>query len=85
MTTLDEHLALEIPFPSPRLADIAAKVLEVDKDLKPEVSQRVIRTQDSSLIIEFNTSTLKLLRTVVNSQLDMVRMVVETMEAFDSD
>ncbi|KAF9161142.1 hypothetical protein DFQ27_007386 [Actinomortierella ambigua] len=84
MTSLDEHLTLEIPFPSPRLAEIAAKVLEVDKDLKPEVSQRVIRTDDSSLIIEFNTSTLKLLRTVVNSQLDMVRMVVETMGAFDS-
>ncbi|KAG0244795.1 hypothetical protein BGW41_006353 [Actinomortierella wolfii] len=85
MTALHERLTLQIPFPSPRLADIAAKVLEVDKDLKPEVSQRVIRTEDSSLVIEFSTSTLKLLRTVVNSQLDMVRMVVETMEAFDSE
>ncbi|KAF9423465.1 hypothetical protein BGZ94_008278 [Podila epigama] len=81
--SLNEHLTLQIPFPSSRLARIAADVLEVDKDLKPEVSRRIISTQDATLKLDFHTSTLKLLRTVVNSSLEMVQMVVNTMGAFD--
>ncbi|KAF9375806.1 hypothetical protein CPC16_000517 [Podila verticillata] len=65
------------------LAKIAADVLEVDKDLKPEVSRRIVTTQDSIMTLDFRTSTLKLLRTVVNSSLEMVQMVVNTMGAFD--
>ncbi|KAF9300486.1 hypothetical protein BGZ74_007823 [Mortierella antarctica] len=81
--SLHERLTLQIPFPSPRLAKIAADVLEVDKDLKPEVSRRIITTQDSIMTLDFHTSTLKLLRTVVNSSLEMVQMVVNTMGVFD--
>ncbi|KAF9202040.1 hypothetical protein BGZ49_007777 [Haplosporangium sp. Z 27] len=84
-TTLSEHLTLQIPFPSSRLAKIAASVLDVDKDLKPEVSQRIITTNDNILSIEFQTTTLKLLRTVVNSSMEMVQMVVNTMGSFDTE
>lgn len=42
---------LQIPLPSPRLAKIAADVLDVDKDLKPEVSRRLISTQDNILTL----------------------------------
>lgn len=45
------HRTLQIPFPSPRLAKIAADVLEVDKDLKPEVSRRIVTTQDSIMTL----------------------------------
>lgn len=76
---------LQIPFPSARLAKIAANVLDVDKDLKPEVSRRDISTQENILTLDFETSTLKLLRTVVNSSLDMVQMVVSTMGSFDTE
>ncbi|KAK3844063.1 MAG: transcription factor Pcc1-domain-containing protein [Linnemannia gamsii] len=76
---------LQIPLPSPRLAKIAADVLDVDKDLKPEVSRRLISTQDNILTLDFQTSTLKLLRTVVNSSLEMVQMVVSTMASFDTE
>ncbi|KAF9903342.1 hypothetical protein BX616_001659 [Lobosporangium transversale] len=85
ITALNEQLTLQIPFPSPRLAKIAADVLDVDKDLKPEVSRRIIRTQDNILILDFQTSTLKLLRTVINSSLEMAQMVVNTMGAFDTE
>ncbi|KAF9295010.1 hypothetical protein BGZ88_002935 [Linnemannia elongata] len=82
---LNERLTLQIPLPSPRLAKIAADVLDVDKDLKPEVSRRLISTQDNILTLDFQTSTLKLLRTVVNSSLEMVQMVVSTMASFDTE
>ncbi|KAF9944646.1 hypothetical protein BGZ70_004458 [Mortierella alpina] len=82
---LNERLTIQIPFPSSRLAAVAASVLDVDKDLKPEVSRRFIRTQDNMLILDFQTSTLKLLRTVVNSSMEMVQMVVNTMDAFDTE
>ncbi|KAF9584379.1 hypothetical protein BGW38_006668 [Lunasporangiospora selenospora] len=82
---LNERLTLQVPFPSARLAKIAADVLDVDKDLKPEVSRRVISTQDCIMTIDFETTTLKLLRTVVNSSLEMIQMVVSTMGAFDPE
>ncbi|KAF9958702.1 hypothetical protein BGZ72_011069 [Mortierella alpina] len=82
---LNERLTIQIPFPSSRLATVAASVLDVDKDLKPEVSRRFISTQDNMLILDFQTSTLKLLRTVVNSSMEMVQMVVNTMGAFDTE
>ncbi|GJJ73561.1 EKC/KEOPS complex subunit PCC1/LAGE3 [Entomortierella parvispora] len=85
LTALNEHLALRIPFPSPRLAKIAADVLDVDKDLKPEVSRRTISTEENILLLDFQTSTLKLLRTMVNSSLEMVQLVVNTMGAFDTE
>ncbi|KAF9102052.1 hypothetical protein BGX27_011194 [Mortierella sp. AM989] len=85
MAALNERLTLQIPFPSSRLAKIAANVLDVDKDLKPEVSQRVITTQDNILTLDFQTTTLKLLRTVVNSSMEMVQMVVNTMGSFDTE
>ncbi|KAF9995982.1 hypothetical protein BGZ65_008407, partial [Modicella reniformis] len=84
-TALNERLTLQIPFPSSRLAKIAADVLDVDKDLKPEVSRRVISTEENMLTLEFETSTLKLLRTVVNASLDMVQLVVNTMGSFDTE
>ncbi|KAG0251395.1 hypothetical protein BG011_007630 [Mortierella polycephala] len=84
-TALHERLTLQIPFPSSRLATIAAQVLDVDKDLKPEVSRRIISTQDNILTLDFQTSTLKLLRTVVNSSMEMVQMVVNTMGSFDTE
>jgi len=34
---------------------------------------------------DFQTSTLKLLRTVVNSSLEMAQMVVNTMGSFDTE
>ncbi|KAG0054963.1 hypothetical protein BGZ83_009947 [Gryganskiella cystojenkinii] len=95
LTTLNEHLhgvdpggvhlTLRIPFPTSRLAKIAADVLDVDRDLKPEVSRRTITTEDNILLLAFETSTLKLLRTVVNSSLEMVQLVVNTMGAFDTE
>ncbi|KAF9431775.1 hypothetical protein BGZ76_011717 [Entomortierella beljakovae] len=84
-TTLNERLTVQIPFPSARLAKIAADVLDVDKDLKPEVSRRIITTQDNILSLEFQTSTLKLLRTVVNSAMEMTQMVISTMGSFDTE
>ncbi|KAF9992948.1 hypothetical protein BGZ80_001194 [Entomortierella chlamydospora] len=84
-SALSERLTLQIPFPSARLAKIAADVLDVDKDLKPEVSQRLISTQDNILTLDFQTTTLKLLRTVVNSSMEMVQMVVNTMGTFDTE
>ncbi|KAF9379276.1 hypothetical protein BGX21_002676 [Mortierella sp. AD011] len=84
-SALSERLTLQIPFPSARLAKIAADVLDVDKDLKPEVSQRLISTQDNILTLDFQTTTLKLLRTVVNSSMEMIQMVVNTMGTFDTE
>jgi hypothetical protein len=42
---------MTIPFPSPDLALIAKQVLEVDKELKPELSQKLFTVKESNLVM----------------------------------
>lgn len=42
---------LTIPFPSSRLANIAERALNVDKELKSDQVKRIITTDDDKLIV----------------------------------
>ncbi|CAG8489685.1 1986_t:CDS:10 [Diversispora eburnea] len=66
---------LNIPFPSSQLANIAEKVLKVDKELKTEQVERIITVEEEVNLI--------ILRISVNSILDMIIMIIKTMDAFD--
>ncbi|CAG8533045.1 2166_t:CDS:2 [Gigaspora rosea] len=74
---------LTIPFPTQRLATIAQSVLNVDKELKSDQVNRVISTDDTNLVVQFNCSSVKMLRVSVNSLLEMLIMVTKTIDAFD--
>ncbi|RHZ87407.1 hypothetical protein Glove_35g22 [Diversispora epigaea] len=76
-------MILNIPFPSSRLANIAQKVLKVDKELKTDQVERIITVEEVNLIVKFKCSNIKILRISVNSILDMIIMVIKTMDAFD--
>ncbi|CAG8466258.1 10234_t:CDS:2 [Ambispora leptoticha] len=77
------YRSLTIPFPSPRLATIAARVLSVDKELKSNEVLRTIHAKDEELLVEFKCSSVRMLRVSVNSLMDMVIMVTRTMDVFD--
>ncbi|CAG8492316.1 6959_t:CDS:2 [Funneliformis caledonium] len=82
-TSLGHSLTLTIPFPSSRLASIAERTLNVDKELKSDQVKRIISTDDDKLIVTFDCASVKLLRVSVNSLLDMIIMITKTMDAFD--
>ncbi|KAL1933951.1 hypothetical protein VTP01DRAFT_8041 [Rhizomucor pusillus] len=80
---MEHTLRLEIPFPSERLADIALRVLNVDKELKTNQVKRELLTQENKLCANFEAVSARVLRVSVNSFLDMLAMVTRTMDQCD--
>ncbi|ORE02059.1 transcription factor Pcc1 [Rhizopus microsporus var. microsporus] len=79
---MDKIITLEIPLPNERLATIAARVIEVDKELKADQVKRTISAEGNILKVRFDCYTTKMLRVSVNSFLEYLTMVTRTMEAF---
>ncbi|CAO3668029.1 unnamed protein product [Rhizopus stolonifer] len=79
---MDNTVTLEIPFSNERLATVAARVLNVDKELKPNQVKRIISTKENMLLVRFECYTTKMLRVSVNSFLEYLIMVTRTMDAF---
>ncbi|KAK7752448.1 hypothetical protein SLS62_005601 [Diatrype stigma] len=91
-------LTLDVPFPSPRLASIALKALQVDKELSPLVrktfSVAVAASEESLaeeggegniLRTEYKATTNRMLRVAVNSFMESLYLVIEVMEQLDED
>ncbi|KAG2186226.1 hypothetical protein INT43_002664 [Umbelopsis isabellina] len=78
---LSRHL--EIPFPTPRLAEIAQRALSVDKELKGDQVKRSISVEDNMLKVDFDCISVRMLRVSTTSFFEMLTMVTNTMEMFD--
>ncbi|KAI2466634.1 Pcc1-domain-containing protein [Annulohypoxylon bovei var. microspora] len=89
-------LTIEVPFPTSRLASIALKTLQVDKELSPLV-QRTFSIGSSNegtangdvegtiLRTEYKATTNRMLRVAVNSFMDSLNLVLEVMQELDTD
>ncbi|KAI0842894.1 Pcc1-domain-containing protein [Hypoxylon sp. FL0890] len=89
-------LSIEVPFPTPRLASIALKSLQVDKELSPLVkrtfsldsSNESVPNGDAGgniLRTEYKATTNRMLRVAVNSFMDSLNLVLEVMQELDTD
>ncbi|KAI9306798.1 CTAG/Pcc1 family [Cunninghamella echinulata] len=79
---MEHKLDLSIPFPSSKLAEIAMKVISVDKELKTDQVQRKIECDDNILKVHFDSVSARMLRVSSNSFLEMLLMVTKTMDQF---
>ncbi|KAJ2054183.1 hypothetical protein GGH13_008266, partial [Coemansia sp. S155-1] len=82
MSELSHSLTLKIPFADARLAGIAKRSLNVDRELSDGKVIRNIDIEDSTLIATFSADTLRLLRVSVNGFMDSVILVSKTFDAF---
>ncbi|XXG93919.1 hypothetical protein Hte_000169 [Hypoxylon texense] len=89
-------LSIEVPFPTPRLASIALKALQVDKELSPLVRRTfsTISSTESSangdavenvLRTHYEATTNRMLRVAVNSFMDSLNLVLEVIQDLDVD
>ncbi|OTA69512.1 Pcc1-domain-containing protein [Hypoxylon sp. EC38] len=89
-------LTIEVPFPTPRLASIALKSLQVDKELSPLVKRTfsIDSLNESAangdeggniLRTEYKATTNRMLRVAVNSFMDSLNLVLEVMQELDTD
>ncbi|CAR65216.1 chromatin DNA-binding EKC/KEOPS complex subunit PCC1 [Kluyveromyces lactis] len=79
-TSFEHSLHLEIPFESIKQADVARKVLLPDPIMKPEDFQVTYSTQDTKLICDFESVDERILRVGVNSVIESIKTIVETID-----
>ncbi|KAI8870106.1 transcription factor Pcc1 [Ramicandelaber brevisporus] len=82
--TLPHRLELELPFQTARHAEVAQRVLAVDRELKVDVAQREITTSDSKLVVRFACDSVRTLRVSVSSFLDFAALISDTIDTFDA-
>ncbi|KAI1083256.1 Pcc1-domain-containing protein [Whalleya microplaca] len=86
-------MTIEVPFPTPRLASVALKALQVDKELSPLVTRTFSinppkddeNVASNVLRIEYKATTNRMLRVAVNSFMESLNLVIEVMEELDED
>ncbi|KAH6660077.1 transcription factor Pcc1-domain-containing protein [Truncatella angustata] len=88
-------LTIDIPFPTNRLASIALRSLQVDKELSPLVRRQFALThptihtsdnlQNSLLKVNYSATTNRMLRVAVNGFMESLTLVIEVMETLDTD
>ncbi|GJE88732.1 CTAG/PCC1 family protein [Phanerochaete sordida] len=89
MTTSEDStwhtVTVRVPFASPQHASIAKQVIEVDRELQPQVVKRTLALEGDVLVATFTTLTVRLARLVVNAYLENVELVVRTIGEFGEE
>ncbi|KAI0671776.1 CTAG/Pcc1 family [Trametes maxima] len=76
---------MRIPFASEKHANIAKQVIDVDRELQPEVVKRTLTVEENVLVATFTTLTVRLARLTSNAFLENVDLVVRTIGEFGED
>jgi len=75
-------LSIKIPFPEDKYAEIASRTLNVDKELKEDIIKRTITTDKNILIINFESTNAKSLRTSTQNLMELLHLITKTMNDF---
>ncbi|ORX82643.1 transcription factor Pcc1 [Anaeromyces robustus] len=79
----EHQLSIKIPFPEKKYAEIAARTLNVDNELKQDIIERTITTDKNVLIINFESSNAKSLRTSTQNIMELLALITKTMGEFN--
>lgn len=79
----DSRVELTVPFPTERHAKIAYNTLRIDKEPKRGGCSKELSVEEHRLLVHFKAKDAKSLRVAVNSFLDFLALVTETIEKFD--
>ncbi|KAG8970581.1 hypothetical protein FRC03_006710 [Tulasnella sp. 419] len=78
-------LTLRVPFASEAHANIAKRVIDVDKELQADAVKRSMQVEGEVLVVTFYTLTVRLARLTINSFLENIELVVRTIGEFADD
>ncbi|TBU42363.1 transcription factor Pcc1-domain-containing protein [Dichomitus squalens] len=79
------NVTMRIPFASEKHANIAKQVIDVDRELQPDVVKRTLSVEGNDLVATFTTLTVRLARLTSNAFLENVDLVVRTIGEFGED
>ncbi|XP_008301009.1 L antigen family member 3-like [Stegastes partitus] len=76
------EFSLDVPFPSAREASIALRSLSPDREPRKGGITKHLTVAGSTLSVRWSADEARILRVSVNSFLDHLKLVLETMEMF---
>ncbi|XP_028274174.1 L antigen family member 3-like isoform X1 [Parambassis ranga] len=76
------EFSLDVPFPSSREATIALRSLSPDKEPRKGGITKQLTVTDNLLSVRWSADEARILRVSVNSFLDHLTLVIETMDMF---
>jgi len=80
----DRHkVSISIPFESPEKAQLALKVISVDKILRSDSVSRELRTSDNCLVAQFEAVSIRQARVALDHFFSDVQLVAQTIDEFD--
>ncbi|XP_017079763.1 uncharacterized protein LOC108113614 [Drosophila eugracilis] len=73
---------IRVPFDTPRLAEIAFKVLSVDQEPRRNFVQKTLSLDDDVLVVHFQADQVKNLRTAITSFFECLLLCQDTIKQF---
>ncbi|XP_039491046.1 uncharacterized protein LOC120451438 [Drosophila santomea] len=73
---------IRVPFETPRLAEIAYKVLSVDKEPRRNFVQKTLSLENDILVVSFQADQVKSLRTAITSFFEGLLLCQDTIKQF---
>ncbi|XP_043653480.1 uncharacterized protein LOC122620191 [Drosophila teissieri] len=73
---------IRVPFETPRLAEIAYKVLSVDQEPRRNFVQKTLSLEDDVLVVRFQADQVKSLRTAITSFFEGLLLCQDTIKQF---
>lgn len=74
---------LRIPFDTKAHARVVEQSLSPDKELKPDQISKTLSVEGHELVAEFHAVSDRVLRVTVNSLLDSVALLIESIEELE--
>ncbi|XP_001981700.3 uncharacterized protein LOC6554404 [Drosophila erecta] len=73
---------IRVPFETPRLAEIAYKVLSVDQEPRRNFVQKTLSLDEDVLVVRFQADQVKSLRTAITSFFEGLLLCQDTIKQF---
>ncbi|XP_023035948.1 EKC/KEOPS complex subunit PCC1 [Drosophila willistoni] len=75
---------IRVPFETPRLAEIAYRVLKVDQEPRRNFVKKTLSLDQESLVVHFEADQVKNLRTAITSFFECLLLCQDTIKQFDN-
>lgn len=76
---------LRFEFHTPEKAQIAAKAMSVDEDLKPNESTATFAAEGSEMVFEIKAASAKFLKKAITTTLPSIELIEQTINEFALD
>lgn len=83
MTRLDHQVSIDIPFETPRQAEIACKTISVDPVLKKDEISVDYEAHQNVLKCTFAGVSDRVIRVAISNAIDNIKTIIECMDEFD--